>query len=200
MQPESPRARARELGLVVGELPTGPHNAITDVGGVRVGHRTLMRGDAVRTGVTAIVPHAGNLFRERVYAGVSPFNGYGQLTSSMVIDEWGLIGSPIVITDTAGVGVGYSAVVEHLTAHDETVGIADVAMPVVAECDDGFLNDNRASSLTTADVIAAIEAAADGPVEEGSVGAGTGMQLFEYKGGIGTASRTAGGYTVGVLV
>lgn len=196
--------RARELGLVVGELPTGPQNAITDVAGVHVGHTTLVRGTSVRTGVTAILPHAGNLFRDRVYAGASAFNGYGQLASSLVIEEWGLIGSPVVITDTVGAGVGYSAVVEHLVAHDASAGIADVPMPVVAECDDGFLNDNRTPVLTTADVRAAIDGAAGGAVAEGSVGAGTGMQLFEHKGGIGTASRVVGrdggAYTVGVLV
>lgn len=198
--------RARELGLVAGELPTGAENAITDVAGVRVGHTTLVRGDSVRTGVTAVVPHGGNLFRDRVYAGASPFNGYGQLAGSLVIDEWGLIGSPVVITDTVGVGVGYSAVVEHLVAHDDSVGIADVPMPVVAECDDGFLNDNRAPALAVADVRAAIDGASGGPVAEGSVGAGTGMQLFEHKGGIGTASRVVASpdhrvsYTVGVLV
>lgn len=197
--------RARELGLVVGELPAGPANAITDVPGVRVGHTTLIRGEDVRTGATAIVPHPGNLFRDRVYAGVSPFNGYGQLAGSLVIDEWGLIGSPIVITDTVGVGVGYAAVVEHLVAGDATAGIADVPMPVVAECDDGFLNDNRRPSLTTADVRAAIDDASAGVVAEGSVGAGTGMQLFEHKGGIGTSSRVVADadgrrYAVGVLV
>jgi D-aminopeptidase len=183
-------------------------NAITDVPDVRVGHHTAHLGEpgdgpVARTGATAILPHGGNLFRDRVYGAVSPFNGYGQVTGSIVVDEWGLIGSPIVVTDTVHVGVAYSAIVDYMSAGDPEVGRADVAMPIVAECDDGFLNDNRARSLTEMDVRQAIESADIGPVREGCVGAGTGTQLFEYKGGVGTASRLVRGidsYTIGVLL
>jgi D-aminopeptidase len=191
-------------------MATGPHNAITDVPGVRVGHRTLWRGGpgtagpVVRTGVTAIWPHDGNPFRERVYAATSVLNGYGVLTADLVLDEWGLLGSPVVLCDTANLGVGYDAVVRYLSARDPAAGDDDVVMPVVGECDDGYLNDNRAFALTVEDVAAALDGAADGPVAEGAVGAGTGMQLFDFKGGIGTASRVVeiGGrrYTVGVLL
>ena len=208
--PPAPRGRARDVGLPVGGLPTGPFNAITDVPGVRVGHRTVWRGGAgedgpvVRTGVTAIWPHEGNPFRERVYAATSVLNGYGVLTGDLVLDEWGLLGSPVVLCDTANFGVAYDAVVRYLTARDRAAGDDDVVMPVVGECDDGYLNDNRTFALTVDDVSAALDAAATGPVAEGVVGAGTGMQLFDFKGGIGTASRVVdlGGrrYTIGVLL
>jgi D-aminopeptidase len=200
----------REHGIVVGRHAPGPLNAITDVVGVRVGHRTVARGrvgtgePVIRSGVTAIWPHEGDLFRERLYAAVVPLNGYGEVTGSRVIDEWGLLGSPIVLTDTAHVGVGYDATVRYTQERDETVGDADVLIPVVAECDDGFLNDNRAFGVTREDVVAALAGAATGPVEEGAVGAGTGMQQFDFKGGVGSASRVVelGGetFTVGVLL
>ena len=212
-QPPNPRGRARDFGLRVGRLPTGRHNAITDVPGVRVGQSTAWRGDpgepgepgdgpVVRTGVTAIWPHEGNPFRERVYAATSTFNGYGIVTADLVMEEWGLLGSPIVLCDTAHVGLAYHATTQYMTQRDPAVGTDDVLMPVVAECDDGFLNDNRAFGLTPDDVVAALDAATDGPVAEGVVGAGTGTQLFDFKGGIGSASRQVelGGrtYTVGV--
>ncbi|MEA2280188.1 MAG: D-aminopeptidase [Solirubrobacteraceae bacterium] len=198
-------ARPREHGVVVGRLTPGPLNAITDVAGVRVGHATVIHDDpVVRSGVTAIWPHAGNPFRERVYAASEPLNGYGELTGSRVIDEWGLLGSPVVLTDTAHVGVAYTATVRHLGEADAGVGDVDVLIPVVGECDAGFLSDNRAFGIGEADVRAALAQAADGPVAEGNVGAGTGMQLFDFKGGIGTASRVVelGGetFTVGVLL
>jgi D-aminopeptidase len=171
---------------------------------VRVGHTTLVRGDDVRTGVTAILPHAGNLFRDRVYAGVSPFNGYGVLTGDLVIDEWGLLGSPVVLCDTANLGVAYDAVVRHVQELDPAAGRDDVVMPVVGECDDGFLNDNRARALTEQHVVAALTSASTGPVAMGAVGAGAGMQLFDFKGGIGSASRVVRladrDWTVGVLL
>ena len=209
--PPTPRARARDLGLTTGRLPTGPHNAVTDVPGVRVGHRTVWSGDhgsgtgpVLRTGVTALWPHDGNPFQERVYAATSTLNGYGVLTGDLVIDEWGLLGSPVVLCDTANLGIAYDAVVRHVQSLDPAAGRDDVVMPVVGECDDGLLNDNLARGLTEADVAAALTSARSGPVAEGAVGAGTGMQLFDYKGGIGTASRlvTVGGttYTVGVLL
>jgi D-aminopeptidase len=197
--------RPREDGVVVGRLTPGPLNAIPDVAGVRVGHATVIREDpVVRSGVTAIWPHAGNPFRERVYAASEPLNGYGELTGSRVIDEWGLLGSPVVLTDTAHVGVAYTATVRHLGEADAGVGDVDVLIPVVGECDAGFLSDNRAFGIGEADVRAALAQAADGPVAEGNVGAGTGMQLFDFKGGIGTASRVIelGGetFTIGVLL
>ena len=208
--PPAPRGRARDFGLEVGTLPTGPNDAITDVPGVRVGHRTVWRGEpggsdpVIRSGVTAVWPHGGDLFRERVYAGSSVFNGYGEMTSNIVIDEWGLIGSPIVLIDTTHIGLGYDAVVRYMAARDPEIQDVDVVIPVVAETDDGFLNDNRAFGLTRDDVWAALDGASDGPVAEGVVGAATGTQQFDFKGGVGTASRVVElqgtSYTVGVLL
>lgn len=208
--PPAPRPRLRDLGVVPGRLAPGPLNAITDVPGVRVGHTTVWSGpDAdgapvLRTGVTAIWPHSGNPFTDRVYAATSTFNGYGVLTGDLVIDEWGLLGSPVVLCDTANLGVAYDAVVRHLQALDPAAGRDDVVMPVVGECDDGFLNDNLAVALSTKHVSDALTNASGGPVAEGVVGAGTGMQLFDFKGGIGTASRVVDvdgtGHTVGVLL
>ena len=208
--PPLPRGRARDFGFPCGIIPTGELNSITDVPGVRVGQLSLWQGEAggdgpvSRTGVTTIWPHEGNPFRERVYAATSVFNGYGILTGDLVMAEWGLLGSPIVLCDTATVGISYDAIVRYMTALDTAVGDDDVVMPVVAECDDGFLNDNRAFALTTDHVIAALASATTGPVAEGVVGAGTGTQQFDYKGGIGTASRVVevGGkpYTIGVLL
>jgi D-aminopeptidase len=139
--------------VVTGRLPTGPLNAVTDVPGVRVGHATVWAdgvagGPTLRTGVTAIWPHDGNPFTERVYAATSTFNGYGVLTGDLVVDEWGLLGSPVVLCDTANLGIAYDAVVRHLQALDPAAGRDDVVMPVVGECDDGFLNDNRARAVT----------------------------------------------------
>ncbi len=206
--PPAQRARPRDLGVVVGRLAPGPLNAITDVPGVRVGHTTVWSepgvGPVMRTGVTAVWPHDGNPFQERVFAATSTFNGYGVLTADLVIDEWGLLGSPVVLCDTANLGLAYDAVVRHIQALDPVAGRDDVVMPVVGECDDGLLNDNAHPALTRAHVEAALVSAAGGPVAEGAVGAGTGMQLFDFKGGIGTASRVVevGGhaYTVGVLL
>jgi D-aminopeptidase len=203
----SGRGRARDFGFPVGALRPGPLNAITDVAGVRVGQATVWKdGDGVvaRTGATAIWPHDSNPFRERVYAATSVFNGYGIMTSDIVINEWGLMGAPIVLCDTANLGIAYDACVRYMTARDDAVGTDDVLMPVVAECDDGFLNDNRATTLTAEDVVAALDSATTGPVEEGVVGAGTGTQMFDFKGGIGTASRQidigARTFTIGVLL
>ncbi len=206
MERPSPRGRARDLGFPVGVGKPGPHNAITDVPGVRVGHATVWRDGEVtaRTGVTAIWPHDGNPFRERVYAATSVFNGYGIMTSDIVLHEWGLLGSPVVLCDTANLGIAYDACVRYMTARDPAVGADDVLMPVVAECDDGFLNDNRSTTLTAEHVAAALDGAGPGPVEEGVVGAGTGTQMFDFKGGIGTSSRVleigSRSYTIGVLL
>ncbi len=208
--PPPGRGRARDFGLRVGALATGPLNAITDVPGIRVGHRTVWRGEpgdgdpVVRSGVTAICPHDGDLFRERVYAGVSVFNGYGEMTSNIVIDEWGLIGSPILLIDTTHIGLGYDATVRYMAERDPEIQDVDVVIPVVAETDDGFLSDNRAFGLSREDVWAALDEATGGPVREGVVGAATGTQQFDFKGGIGTASRVVDigdtPYTIGVLL
>lgn len=192
----------------MGRLPSGPRNAVTDVPGVRAGHTTVWSDDGdlpvLRTGVTVLWPHDGNPFAERVYAATSTFNGYGVLTADLVVDEWGLLGSPVVLCDTANLGIAYDAVVRHVQDVDPAAGREDVVMPLVGECDDGYLNDNLARALTAQHVVDALDSATDGPVAEGVVGAGTGMQLFDFKGGIGTASRlvTVEGttYTVGVLL
>jgi D-aminopeptidase len=208
--PPPGRGRLRDHGIVIGALPTGPLNALTDVPGVRVGHVTVWHGDArspgpvARTGVTAIWPHDGDPFRERVYAGSSSLNGYGVSTGELVLAEWGLLAAPIVLTDTRHIGVAYDATVTYLTERDPEVGTLDVAIPVVLECDAGFLSDNRHQTVRAEDVHLALESARAGPVAEGCVGAGTGTQQFDFKGGIGTSSRVVdiGGnsYTVGVLL
>ena len=194
----------------MGFLPTGPLNAITDVAGVRVGHQTVWKGEpggsdpVIRSGVTAIWPHSGDLFRERLYAAISVFNGYGEMTSRSVIDEWGLLGSPIVLTDTVHIGLAYDSVVRYMIERDPEIADKDVVIPVVAETDDSFLSDNRAFGITRQDVYAALDSAREGPVAEGCVGAGTGTQLFDFKGGIGTASRvielSGEHFTIGVLL
>jgi D-aminopeptidase len=143
----------------------------------------------IRSGVTAIWPHGGDVFRERLYAAISLFNGYGEITGRSVIDEWGLLGSPIVLTDTVHVGAGYDAVVRYMTERDPEVGTSDVEIPVVAETDDGYLSDNRSPAITREDFYAALESAREGLVEEGCIGAGTGTHQFQFKGGIGTSSR-----------
>lgn len=208
--PPSPRPRPRDLGLRVGGLDAGPLDAITDVPGVRVGQCTVWSGPGdgddpvVRTGVSVIWPHLGDPFHDRVYAATSTFNGYGVLTGDLVIDEWGLLGSPVVLCDTSNLGTAYDAVVRHLQELDPVAGRDDVVMPVIGECDDGFLNDNLHRGLRAEHVVEALTTATVGPVAEGCVGAGTGMQLFDFKGGIGTASRRVSlgpsTYTVGVLL
>jgi D-aminopeptidase len=197
-------SRARDLGVRTGRLDPGPMNAITDVTGVRVGHATLIRepdgaANAVRTGVTAIFPHEANPWHERVYAGTSILNGYGETIGVNQLEEWGLLMSPIVLTSSLQIGKAYDGVVRWIAGFDREA--AEEVMPVVSECDDSFLNDVLSFPLTDADVAAALDAAADGAVAEGNVGAGTGMQCFDFKGGIGTASRvTEEGHTLGVLV
>jgi D-aminopeptidase len=200
------RARARDLGVVIGRMPTGARNAITDVAGVRIGHRTIVRGEgpgAVRTGVTAILPHEGLPWLERVYAGTHILNGFGELIGINQIDEWGLLHSPIVMTSSLAIGKAYDATVRWRTERHATTTNEGGDMPVVTECDDSFLNDVASFPLRDEDVFAALDDAEanDGAVEEGSVGSGTGMQCMDFKGGIGTASRLVpGGFTVGVLV
>ncbi|MGB8004119.1 MAG: P1 family peptidase [Gaiellaceae bacterium] len=181
--------RARDLGIAIGDLPPGERNAITDVGGVFVGHTTLIEGDAVRTGVTMIVPSKLPLF-----AGCHRLNGNGELTGLEWVRESGLLTTPIGITNTFSVGVVRDAIAS--VSADEDAW----SLPVVGETFDGFLNDIRGQHVTAAHAQAALAAAHDGAVEEGNVGGGTGMVCHEFKGGIGTASRSVDGYVVGVLV
>src|SRR4249919_2369786 len=198
--------RARDLGVVIGRLGPGPRNAITDVDGVGVGHATVVRDEpsVARTGVTAIWPHPGDPWRERVYAGTAIVNGYGELIGIDQINEWGLLHSPVVITSSLAIGMAYDTTARWIAEREPAQGRSDVIMPVVTECDDSFLNDARAFPLSPPDVVAALDGASPGEVAEGCVGAGTGMQCFDFKGGIGTASRVlpadAGSYTVGALV
>lgn len=199
----SARPRAAELGIKVGVLPSGPLNAITDVGGVQVGHTTIIRGENIRTGVTAILPHAGNLYREKVPGGIFVGNGFGKLAGSTQVDEMGEIETPILLASTTSVPRVADALISYMLA---LAGNEDVLSinPVVGETNDGFLNDIRGRHISPEDVFSAIQRARGGPVEEGAVGAGTGTVAFGWKGGIGTASRrvptSLGGYTVGVLV
>jgi len=200
------RPRARELGIVVGVMPTGPLNAITDVADVRVGHRTRMDGqgrEAVRTGVTAIVPHGGNLFQEKVPAAVFVGNGFGKLMGSTQVHELGEIETPILLTGTLNVPRVADGLIDWMLGLPGNEQVRSIN-PVVGETNDGTLNDIRGRRLGPADVFAALESARRGPVDEGSVGAGTGTIAFGFKGGIGTSSRVLpanlGGYTVGVLV
>src|SRR2546427_8595217 len=199
----SARPRASNLGLKVGILPTGPLDAITDVAGVEVGHTTIIRGENIRTGVTAVLPHSGNLYREKVPGGVFVGNGFGKLTGSTQVEEMGNIEAPILLTSTTSVPQVADALTRYIL---DLPGNEDVLSvnPVVGETNDGYLNDIRGRHITRDDVFAAIKNAKSGPVEEGDVGAGTGTVAFGWKGGIGTSSRklpqNLGGYTIGVLV
>ncbi|WP_439489367.1 P1 family peptidase [Algoriphagus sp.] len=195
--------RPRERGIIFGVLPTGGHNSITDVAGVKVGHFTKIEGDEIRTGVTAIMPHGGNIFQEKVPAAVYVGNGFGKLAGSTQIMELGNIESPIVLTNTLSVAAGIEGVVRYTLAQSENEKIQSVNA-VVGETNDGYLNDIRGMHISPKEVIQAIEAAEGGKVAEGNVGAGTGTVCFGWKGGVGTSSRklpeSLGGYTVGVLV
>jgi D-aminopeptidase len=197
------RHRTAELGLKVGVLPPGPLDAITDVSGVGVGHTTIIRGENIRTGVTAILPHAGNLYREKVPGGIFVGNGFGKLTGSTQVDEMGDIETPILLTSTTSVPRVADATISYLLAQPGNEDVLSIN-PVIGETNDGYLNDIRGRHISPEDVFAAIKNAKGGPVEEGAVGAGTGTVAFGWKGGIGTASRRVpanlGGYTVGVLV
>ena len=197
------RPRAREIGLKIGVLPTGALNAITDVAGVRVGHATVFRGENVRTGVTAVLPHSGNLFAEKVPGAVFVGNGFGKLTGSTQIYELGEIETPILLTSTLSVPRAADFLLDYMLALPGNEAAQSVN-PIVAETNDGFLNDIRGRHISKADVFAAIEGAKNGAIEEGSIGAGTGTIAFGWKGGIGTSSRklsaSLGNFTVGVLV
>jgi len=214
------RARLRDLGFSIGRFPAGPHNAITDVGGVRVGHTTLVAGDGplevgkgpVRTGVTAIVPNA-DIFGQRAVAGGFVLNGAGEVSGLTQVQEWGLLETPILLTNTMSVGKVSDAVVKWMTKRWPKIGNEeDVVIPLVGECDDSWLNDAVGRHVRSEHVYRAIDQAAGGPVAEGSVGAGTGLITCDFKAGIGTSSRrvAVGGqtktmtsgheYTIGVLV
>ena len=197
------RPRARELGVAPGILPTGPWNAITDVPGVRVGHATVREGDSIRTGVTAILPHGGNLFRERVPAAIHVANGFGKLMGITQVRELGELETPILLTCTLCVPRAADALIDYVLGLPGNEDVRSVNA-VVGETNDGFLNAIRARPIRPEHVRRAIESARAGPVEEGSVGAGTGTIAFGWKGGVGTSSRRLperlGGHTVGVLV
>ncbi len=197
------RPRARDLGIKVGVLPTGPLNAITDVTGVLVGHTTIIQDPSVHTGVTAVLPHSGNLYREKVPGAIFVGNGFGKLAGSTQVDEMGDIETPILLTSTTSVPRVADALISYMLALPGNEDVLSIN-PVVGETNDGWLSDIRGRHITPDDVFSAIKAAKTGPVEEGAVGAGTGTIAFSWKGGIGTSSRklpsNLGGFTVGVLV
>ncbi len=201
------------MGLAPGHYPPGPNNAITDVKGVQVGHSTIITGSGrlkrgkgpVRTGVTVILPNEGNIFNERVIGGSFVLNGAGEVSGLTQVMEWGLIETPILLTNTLSVGTCSQAVVNYMVEkYPEIGGESDVVIPLVGECDDSWLNDIAGRHVKTEHVYEAIDSAKSGPVEEGNVGGGTGMITCDFKGGIGTSSRKLpagkGGFTLGVLV
>jgi len=206
------RARARELGIAIGRIPTGPRNAITDVPGVAVGHTTLVAGDGslvvgqgpVRTGVTVILPRPDDVGADPCFAGSHILNGNGEMTGLAWVEESGLLTTPVAITNTHSVGVVRDALISYEVAHRAGPSEPFWSLPVVAETYDGFLNDINGMHVRPEHVAAALDGASDGPVAEGCVGGGTGMICHGFKGGIGSASRALaasdGGWTVGVLV
>jgi D-aminopeptidase len=203
--PEHPhhRPRLRDLGLTIGILPTGPNNSLTDVDGIQVGHRTIVEGDSIRTGVTAIKPHAGNMFLQKSPCAIHVANGFGKFVGSTQIEELGVLETPILLTNTLSTFAAADALVGWVLAQPGCESVRSVN-PVVGECNDGYLNDIRSRRVSAEDVNAALENANAEPVAEGCVGAGTGTRCLGWKGGIGSSSRKLpeklGGYTVGVLV
>ena len=207
-----PRARARDIGITIGTLPTGPNNAITDVEGVRVGHTTLIAGDGplvvgqgpIRTGVTVIVPHDGDIGQDPLFAGYHILNGNGEMTGLAWVGESGLLTTPIAITNTHSVGVVRDALIAYHTSRYENETEPSWDLPVVSETYDGFLSDINGHHVRAEHVFAALDTATGSAVAEGTVGGGTGMICHQFKGGIGTSSRVVatewGGWTVGVLV
>lgn len=193
------RGRVREFGIAIGRFPTGPHNAITDVPGVAIGHMTLIEGACIRTGATAILPHGGNLHQEKVPAGLAILNGYGKLAGATQVLELGEIETPIILTNTLAVGRAIEAVNRWTLAQNGNARVASVNA-VVGETNDSRLNDIRAGRPSVEEILQAIDCAATGPVAEGAVGAGTGTVAFGVKGGIGTASRRIGDHHLGILV
>ncbi len=206
------RPRTRELRVILGHMKPGPTNAITDVGDVRVGQVTLISSDdgpnglnAVRTGVTVVLPHPGNLFRDKVVAAVHVIDAFGKAAGTTQIEELGSIESPIALTNTLSVGAAFDGLVDHALRQNPEIGKTTGSInPVVGECNDQALNDIRGRHVRPEHVLEAIERAVPGPVAEGAVGAGTGMTCYGWKGGIGTASRQLeamqGGFTVGILL
>ncbi|MBD8488631.1 P1 family peptidase [Echinicola sp. CAU 1574] len=203
VSPAFGQKRARDYGFDFGVLHPGQWNAITDVQGVKVGHQTVIKGDSVRTGVTAILPHAGNIFQEKVPGAVHVGNGFGKLAGTTQVEELGNIETPIILTNTLSVAAGIEGGIDYTFSFPENDEVRSVNV-VVGETNDGYLNDIRGRHVKPTDVVAAIQSAKTGMVKEGNVGAGTGTICFGFKGGIGTSSRKLpeelGGYTVGVLV
>jgi D-aminopeptidase len=197
------RMRVREAGITIGVMQPGALNAITDVAGVRIGHTTLIAGDSVRTGVSAILPHNGNLFQQKVPAAIYVGNGFGKLAGSTQVNELGNLETPIVLTNTVSVPAAMQAIISYALQQKGNEKVQSVNA-LVGETNDGYLNDIRGMHVKPEHVVSAIENAKSGAVAEGNVGAGTGTVCFGFKGGIGTASRklppSLGGYTVGVLV
>jgi len=195
--------RARDYGIKIGVLKTGKNNAITDVEGVKVGHKTLIIGDSIRTGVTAILPHSDDIFQLKVPAAIYIGNGFGKLTGYSQVKELGNIETPIILTNTLSVPTASDALISYIIGLPGNQDVRSVN-PIVGETNDGWLNDIRGRHIKEEHVLAAIQNARGGLVEEGNIGAGTGTICFGYKGGIGTSSRvipaSLGGYTVGVLV
>lgn len=195
--------RVRDYGIEIGILKTGENNAITDVVGVKVGHTTLVKGNNIRTGVTAILPHSGNIFQLKVPAAIYIGNGFGKLAGYSQVKELGNIETPIILTNTLNVPIASDALITYTLEQEENKNVHSVNS-IVGETNDGWLNDIRGRHVKEDDVINAIQNAKNGAVAEGNVGAGTGTICFRYKGGIGTSSRiipkSLGGYTVGVLV
>lgn len=208
------KKRARDYGITVGQYKPGRWNSITDVKGVLVGHSTIIEGEGhvhktgdgpVRTGVTAIWPFHHNIYDERICGGSFILNGAGEMSGMIQVQEWGMIETPILLTNTLSVGTVSDGCVQYLTQKHPQIGrIHDVVIPLVGECDDSWLNDIAGQHVQVEHVFEALDAAKTGPVEEGSVGGGTGMTCCDFKGGIGTSSRKLpvedGGYTIGVLV
>src|SRR5260370_5685095 len=212
-QAQFQRARARELGIIIGTLSPGPLGAITDVAGVHVGTATLVRGSGplvrgvgpVRTGVTALLPHGDNLFTSKVPAASTVFNGFGKTIGLVQIAELGQLETPILLTNTLNIGKVADALVAYMLEQNPAIGVTTGTVnPVVCECNDGLLNDIGGRHVGEQEVRAALDSAAGGPVLEGNIGAGTGMTTYGFAGGIGTASRLLpqkqGGYTLGALV
>lgn len=197
------RPRARDIGLKIGILPTGEQNSITDVAGVKVGHKTIIRGENIRTGVTTILPHSGNLFQDKVPGAVHVGNGFGKIAGSTQVNELGEIETPIVLTSTLSVPKTADFLLDYMLGLKGNENVRSIN-PLVAETNDGGLNDGRGRHISRDDVLNSITNAKGGVVDEGSVGAGTGTVAFGWKGGIGTSSRklpaSLGGHTVGVLV
>jgi len=202
---QAPRGRPtpRQLGIAIGELEPGPNNDITDVPGVIVGHSTIIRGENIRTGVTAVLPHDGNLFLEKVEGAVEVYNAYGKLAGSTQVNELGRIETPILLTNTLAVPKVADELISYMLSLPGMENVVSIN-PLVAETNDNYLNDIRARAVKQEDVFAAVQAARSGPIGQGAVGAGTGTGCMGYKGGIGSASRVVGigaeRYTVGVLV